>query len=452
MDEVVSFFKHIDPSKLNYSNLFDKIIPFVNRDFDLTDVLPKLESKTHYARNILMLHPLELVLIHWPAGSQSAIHHHEGFWGYVAVLSGKARNVEYAFKHEEMQVQRSVIVEKNGIIPEPDGVIHKLENGSREEPLITLHFYYPALRDLKGLKMYGEDGTFAILNENASSASLDLPEDCYSTFRKHAFTLQNHYGGKTHLVSPILPKPSSKRIKQMVAKYYAAQAMNYDQDDMDSALRKGYVQAINRLIAEDFKLKKPEHVCAIACGTGRRAIAIQELAGVNYRISGVDLSPEMCKIAKERGLEVYCMDWLELEVPNSSWDAVTMLYSFGHVPTALERIQYLEKVYDKLKPGAAFYFDLFDINDPYEWGSKAIRVFEEYNLDSFGYEKGDVFYHRADSENRAFLHYFDEEKTRGVLESIGFKVAYIKHIGYMHRCGEELDSHEGCLFIKVTRP
>lgn len=452
MDELIEHFKKIDPLGLDYKKLFDHIIPFVNKSLNYQAWIPELQDQLHYTRTIILTEPVELVLIHWPAGVESAIHHHAGFWGYVGVLKGEARNVEYTYSNKTLKQKRSVLIRKNGVIPEPDGVVHKLANASQHLPLLTLHFYFPALKDLDGLRLFGEDGTLGVLNGHAASASLDLPENQYRSLVKNQFSYNDGLGGKSHLMSPILPKPSGIEIKKMLADYYADQAQHYDQNDLDSHLRINYVRAINQIIADDFIQSRPQEVLALACGTGRRAQTIKAQSGIDYRLSGVDLSPEMCDIAKKRGLKVYCQDWMDVDVPHASFDAITMLYSFGHVPSAMERIRFVEKVFDKLKSKGVFYFDVFDLNDPYEWGANALNVFNEYNLDCFGYEKGDVFYRRSKSDKIAFLHYFEEDRTRAVLESIGFKVEFVKHIGYVHRCGEILKRNEGSLFFKVVKP
>ena len=52
-------------------------------------------SEGDYGRNILTLNPFECVLINWPPGVESAVHHHEGLFGYVWVLEGELDNHFY---------------------------------------------------------------------------------------------------------------------------------------------------------------------------------------------------------------------------------------------------------------------------------------------------------------------------------------------------------------------
>ena len=148
MKSIIERIKKVDQSKLNYKSLFDTIIPLSIKRIEYQDYLPKIENSREYARNILLLDPLEVVLIHWPPGVESAIHLHKGFWGYVGVLEGVASNTEYYFDDNTLKQKRAVLINSGGLIPEPDGIIHKLANHSKEEPLVTLHFYYPPLKDL----------------------------------------------------------------------------------------------------------------------------------------------------------------------------------------------------------------------------------------------------------------------------------------------------------------
>lgn len=451
MKSIIERIKKVDQSKLNYKSLFDTIIPLSIKRIEYEDYLPKIENSGEYARNILLIDPLEVVLIHWPPGVESAIHLHKSFWGYVGVLEGVASNTEYYFDDNVLKQKRAVLINSGGLIPEPDETIHKLANHSKTDPLVTLHFYYPPLKDLDKLKLYGIDGTISELNEKASSASLSLAKECYRSFKKDQFKFDDGTHGKTHLISPILPKPSADDIKLMVRDYYADQAKHYDISDLDNELRLKYVEAINGRLVQEFQINLPERVLAIACGTGRRAAGIKEMSGLNYKLFGVDISAEMCELARQKGIEAHCADWLEIDFPDNYFDAITMLYSFGHIPTAAERLRFIEKVYDKLKPGGAFYFDLFNIDDKYEWGLNAINVFEEYNLDYFGYEKGDVFYRRTMGEKIAFLHYFEEDRTTAILNSIRFKVDWVEHIGYMYDTGKVIEDKNGKLFYKVVK-
>ena len=107
----------IDPGNIDYEGLLDYILPFHPDEIDYRAFLPNVADPKDYARNILCHKPIEVVLIYWPPGVESAIHLHKGFWGYVGVLEGAALNVEYKHKKDKLREVRSVLVEKGGIIP-----------------------------------------------------------------------------------------------------------------------------------------------------------------------------------------------------------------------------------------------------------------------------------------------------------------------------------------------
>ena len=60
----------------------------------------------NYARNILLMDPFEVVVLHWPPGVESAIHHHEGFWGYVLCVEGEVENVEYTYDADAKELRQ----------------------------------------------------------------------------------------------------------------------------------------------------------------------------------------------------------------------------------------------------------------------------------------------------------------------------------------------------------
>ena len=439
----------IDAGSLNYDHLLDHILPFVPEEIDYITLLPKSTSETEYARNILMMDPIEVVLIYWPPGVESAIHLHKGFWGYVGILKGSAINIEYSLKKNKMKELRSVLVHKGGIIPEPESTLHKLGNASKTEAMVSLHFYAPPLDDLGGLLLYDEEGTIYELDESAESASIDLPKEHYRSIKKDQFKLRSYKNQKSHRIYPILPKPEPEEIKRMLNDYYSSQASSYDKDE--KKYRRRYVEGVNEILVQDIKRSGPLRVLDIASGTGTRALNIKKGSEADYELYAVEMNPNMRDQSSVKGIHPLEGDWLDVELEDDSFDVITWLYAFGHLCNYEERIAALEKIHRKLKTGASFYFDVFNMNDPYEWGANALKVFNEYNMDYFGYERGDVFYKKKGSDEVAFLHYFDEDKLIALLESLNFKVDWVKHVGYMKKSGELLDNNEGCILIKATK-
>ena len=107
-----------------------------------------------------------------------------------------------------------------------------------------------------------------------------------------------------------------------------------------------------------------------------------------------------------------------------------------------------------LRPGGRFYFDVFNVENPNEWGPEAVHLFEELELANEGYEKGDLFYKRHGGDTVAFLHYCSQNGIMDLVESCGFDVKEVHRIGYVEHSGMELSREEesGNLLLVVEKP
>lgn len=428
---------------------------------DYATTVPEYDAGSgNYARNILLMDPFEVVVLHWPPGVESAIHHHEGFWGYVLCLEGEVENVEYTFDAErkELREKGALRVRAGGVLPEPDGTIHKIVNPSAESPLITVHFYAPALEDLDGMVLFdAEKGWRGELNATATTASFHQDEAGFRSLEKGAFTyipMSDTPGNSTHMLYPLIPKPDRGAIMSSISAYYAEQAELYDHLDDESEKRRLYTGSIDSIIAKDLRECGPKRMLHIGCGTGRRAVDIRQQSGLDYVLEGVDISSSMVQHAKERGVDARIGMWNECTVTPGAYDAIAFLYAFGHIPNRAERKRSLSKVYQALKPGGRFYFDVFNVENPHEWGPEAVRIFDELNLQEEGYECGDVFYKRHDGEAVAFLHYTTRERMEDLVASCGLRVVEVYRIGYVEQSGQALDLSEsgGNLLLVVEKP
>ena len=440
----------------NYEELgtFVKSINYATLDYN--QHLPKLPTNGDYGRNEMLLDPIECVLIYWPPKSESAIHYHAGFWGYVLVVDGYGDNVEYKLNNGILKEIHTTRALPGGVMNEPNGTIHKIVNPSETDTLITIHFYYPALENLNNLTIYDEDGRLGVLNEKAAAASFQEPREHFKTLQNNAFKFISYAdtkNAKSHHIFPIIPKPPCSQINNMIGAYYAEQAKQYDLFDFNDPTRKKYTEQVDRLIINELNSKNEmDSLLALACGTGRRALEIRGQTKHEYLITGIDLSDEMCQIANQKGLVAINNDWLNADLSEKQFDACTFLYAFGHITTANDRLKALRKIAHHLNFGGTLFFDVFNINDKYEWGSNALKTFQDMELDQWGYEQGDVFYKKTDGNEIAFLHYFDENDLKELLNEAGFEIEYIKHIGYVHKSGEILSAKdEGSLFVKAIR-
>jgi len=108
-------------------------------------------------------------------------------------------------------------------------------------------------------------------------------------------------------------------------------------------------------------LRKTKAACDLACGTGTTALA---LAQTGIKIYAVDLSPTMCRCAKEKAkraglpIHVYRSDMREFRLPETV-DLVTCEYdALNHIPKPADLRKVAKSVARALNPGGYFYFDV----------------------------------------------------------------------------------------------
>lgn len=170
-DTLGKFIKAINIDSINYET-------FINEPENIGD----------YGRNILTVDPFECILINWPAGVESAVHHHKGLYGYVWVLEGELDNVSYKFDNNKLLEYSIDRYGRDGLTPEPDGIIHKLRNNSKTKRAITLHFYYPAIHSFEGMKIFNlENGQVGILSKQAKTANWSLNTGHFKEILENAF-------------------------------------------------------------------------------------------------------------------------------------------------------------------------------------------------------------------------------------------------------------------------
>ncbi len=108
-------------------------------------------------------------------------------------------------------------------------------------------------------------------------------------------------------------------------------------------------------------LPKVKSACDLACGTGTTAL---KLARRGIRVFGVDLSPAMCRLARQKArrarlpLQVFCTDMRGFRLPEQV-DLVLCEYdSLNHVPQKSDLAQVVRAVARAIRPGGYFYFDV----------------------------------------------------------------------------------------------
>lgn len=93
----------------------------------------------------------------------------------------------------------------------------------------------------------------------------------------------------------------------------------------------------------------------IGAGTGHDS---RFFADNGLHVTCTDLSPEMVRFCREKGLDAHVMDFLHLAFPAQSFDAVYSLNCLLHVPSQ-DLPVVLAKIRDLLKPGGLFFLGIY---------------------------------------------------------------------------------------------
>jgi SAM-dependent methyltransferase len=158
-----------------------------------------------------------------------------------------------------------------------------------------------------------------------------------------------------------------------------------EQDLIKQALRQAYdshAEERNRQRKEEWRLRLRQRfadqllregkrmLLEIGAGPGHDSLFFKELG---MEPVAVDLSPEMVRLCREKGIEARCMDACELDFPDERFDAVWSVNCLVHVPKRdLDRV--LAEIRRVLKPNGLFYLGVWggmDVEgvweeDPYE--------------------------------------------------------------------------------------
>lgn len=99
------------------------------------------------------------------------------------------------------------------------------------------------------------------------------------------------------------------------------------------------------------KTEGKQSLLEIGAGTGKFAKFFQDNG---LTVVCTDLSPEMVRLCRAKGLTAYAMDFLGLDFPESSFDAVFALNCLLHVPRG-DLSKVLQAIRALLKPAGLFY-------------------------------------------------------------------------------------------------
>jgi SAM-dependent methyltransferase len=261
------------------------------------------------------------------------------------------------------------------------------------------------------------------------------------------------------LLEPPRPKPSVGEIKDLHARFYGAIAKGFDEFNAKST-RGLYFNAVNQAIVDELLVgcrrgsETPDggvkRVISIAAGTGSREESIRKLSGLNFEVTCVDISPEMCEIASQRGFYTVCAALPDAHLASETYDACVFLNGFEVLVNHAERLQYLQAISRSLKTGGLFFVDAMDIDDTNDpWAVLVKDQFFSQSLSEFGYELGDCFCRRTDQEAIVFAHYSSQTEMERLFQESKFKVRRLQH--FSEETGGACNPHEGNMFFVVEK-
>lgn len=147
-----------------------------------------------------------------------------------------------------------------------------------------------------------------------------------------------------------MPQGVTTRPYRFLAQYY---------DHLFGAFRAPMDAARERLLRRI--LPRVETACDLACGTGTTALT---LARKGIKMYAVDLSPLMCRLAREKAnrarlpVRVFRADMRSFQLPETV-DLITCEYdAVNHVPRKSDLQRVARAVQRALRPGGYFYFDV----------------------------------------------------------------------------------------------
>lgn len=171
--------------------------------------------------------------------------------------------------------------------------------------------------------------------------------------------------------------------KKRVLKTYNKKAKNFDHSKFIQ-----YSHIVHDYIFNKFEFNKKHSILDLGCGTGELLFRLHKEK--QPKLAGIDISPEMIKIANEKigqNIDLKIGDAEELPWDDNKFDFVLCTYSFHHYPRPQKS---LLEVYRVLKPKGKFIIGDFWTPTPFR---QLINLFSPFS------KVGDVrIYSRSEME------------------------------------------------------
>lgn len=159
---------------------------------------------------------------------------------------------------------------------------------------------------------------------------------------------------------------------------YRYLAKFYDQLQADAPERNRHAR---RKVLRNI-LPRVRSVCDLGCGTGSTAV---ELARLGLKVYAVDLSPTMCRLARQKArraaapVRVLCADMRSFRLPEPVDLVLCEFNPLNHLPRKNALPRALRAVARALRPGGHFFFDV-NTRQTYQKLYPGCHVFETRNF------------------------------------------------------------------------
>lgn len=142
--------------------------------------------------------------------------------------------------------------------------------------------------------------------------------------------------------------------KKILKQSYNNHAHDRDKLELDPWKFQEREQFLNRMRTENCN-----RILEIGAGPGRDSLYFQQ---AGFDVTCIDLSEEMVKLCREKGLNAHCMDFSELNFSPDSFDAVYAMNCLLHVPKA-QLSMVLDQIIHVLKPNGLFFCGVYGGQD-----------------------------------------------------------------------------------------
>ncbi|MCI3923063.1 class I SAM-dependent methyltransferase [Paenibacillus sp. TRM 82003] len=177
---------------------------------------------------------------------------------------------------------------------------------------------------------------------------------------------------------------SERTINDQNAKQQLKQTYDRHAEERDTGEIQDWKTIERERFLSEIKSAGARTLLELGPGPGRDSLFFQ---GQGLQVAAADLSAEMVKLCREKGIDAHEMDMADLTFPGETFDAVYALNSLLHIPKA-ELGGVLDGIKRVMKPGGLFFMGVYGgvdsegvwEKDPYEpkrffamYGDEAMR-------------------------------------------------------------------------------